>query len=135
MLNPYVFYNGNCEAAFKHYEKTLGGKIEVLLRNEQAPPEMPTPPERKQKIMHGRISINGQALMASDTPPEHYHQPQGFSISLTVNDPAEAERKFKALCEGGSINMAWSKTFFAKGFGMGIDPLGVPWMVISPLEQ
>ena len=135
MLNPYVFYNGNCEAAFKHYEKTLGGKIEVLLRNEQAPPEMPTPPDRKQKIMHGRISINGQVLMASDTPPEDFRQPQGFSISLTVNDPAEAERKFKALCEGGSINMPWSKTFFSKGFGMGIDPFGVPWMVIAPLEQ
>jgi PhnB protein len=135
MLNPYVFYDGNCEAAFKHYEKTLGAKIEVLLRNEQAPPEMPSPPERKQKIMHGRISINGQVLMASDAAPEHFHKPQGFSISLTINDPGEAERKFKALCEGGSINMPWSKTFFSKGFGMGIDPFGVPWMVISPLEQ
>ena len=135
MLNPYVFYNGNCEAAFKHYEKTLGGKIEVLLRNEQAPPEMPTPPERKQKIMHGRISINSQVVMASDAPPDHFHNPQGFSLSLTINDPKEAERKFKALCEGGSINMPWSKTFFSKGFGMGIDPFGIPWMVISPLEQ
>jgi len=135
MLNPYVFYDGNCEAAFKHYEKVLGAKIEALLRNEQAPPEMPSPPERKQKIMHGRISINGQVVMASDTPPDHFHKPQGFSLSLTINDPKEAERKFKALCEGGSINMPWSKTFFSKGFGMGIDPFGIPWMVISPLEQ
>jgi len=135
MLNPYVFYDGNCEAAFKHYEKVLGAKIEALLRNEQAPPEMPSPPERKQKIMHGRISINGQVVMASDAPPDHFHKPQGFSLSLTINDPKEAERKFKALCEGGSINMAWSKTFFSKGFGMGIDPFGIPWMVISPLEQ
>jgi PhnB protein len=135
MLNPYVFYDGNCEAAFKHYEKVLGAKIETLLRNEQAPPEMPSPPERKQKIMHGRISINGQVVMASDAPPDHFHKPQGFSLSLTINDPKEAERKFKALCEGGSINMPWSKTFFSKGFGMGIDPFGIPWMVISPLEQ
>jgi PhnB protein len=135
MLNPYVFYDGNCEAAFKHYEKVLGAKIESLLRNEQAPPEMPSPPERKQKIMHGRISINGQVVMASDAPPDHFHKPQGFSLSLTINDPKEAERKFKALCEGGSINMPWSKTFFSKGFGMGIDPFGIPWMVISPLEQ
>jgi PhnB protein len=135
MLNPYVFYDGNCEAAFKHYEKVLGAKIEALLRNEQAPPEMPSPPERKQKIMHGRISINGQVVMASDAPPDHFHKPQGFSLSLTINDPKEAERKFKALCEGGSINMPWSKTFFSKGFGMGIDPFGIPWMVISPLEQ
>ena len=134
MLNPYVHYNGDCEAAFKHYEKALGAKIEALLRYEQAPPEMPCSPEYKQKIMHGRVLIDGEVLMASDSPPEHFHKPQGFSITLTVNDPAEAERKFAALCEGGSINMPWSKTFFAKGFGMGVDPFGVPWMVISPME-
>ena len=53
-INPYLFYDGNCEAAFKFYEKTLGGKIEMMLRNEDAPDEMPSPPERKKKIMHGQ---------------------------------------------------------------------------------
>ena len=57
MLNPYVFFNGNCEEAFKHYEKVLGAKIEVMFRNTDAPPEMPYAPERKDKIMHGRISV------------------------------------------------------------------------------
>ena len=33
-INPYVFYDSNCEAAFKFYEEVLGGKIEMLLRNE-----------------------------------------------------------------------------------------------------
>jgi len=54
---------------------------------------------------------------------------------LTVNDPAEAERKFKALSDGGSVNMAFSKTFFAKGFGMCTDRFGIPWMVMSPLDN
>jgi PhnB protein len=134
MLNPYLFYSGNCEAAFKHYEKVLGGKIEVLLRNEQAPPDMPSPPERKKQIMHGRMSIGGHVLMASDSPPEHFHKPQGFSVSLSVADPAEAERKFKALADGGNITMPFDKTFFAKGFGMCIDQFGIPWMIFSPLE-
>lgn len=135
MINPYVFYNGNCEAAFKFYEKVLGAKIGMMVRNKEAPPDMPSAPERKDKIMHGQISIDGQVLMASDAPPEHFHKPQGFSVSLTVKDPAEAERKFKALCEGGSVNMPFSKTFFAKGFGMCTDQFGIPWMVNSPLEQ
>jgi len=73
--------------------------------------------------------------MGSDAPPQHFHKPQGFSLSLTVDDPAEAERKFNALCKGGAVNMAWSKTFFAKGFGMGVDQFGIPWMVISPLPN
>jgi PhnB protein len=134
MLCPYVFYDGNCEAAFKFYEKALGAKIEMLLRNEEAPPEMPSPPERKKKIMHGRISIDGQVLMASDAPPEHSQKPQGFSVSLTVGDPAEAERKFKALLDGGSVNMPFGKTFFSRGFGMGTDQFGIPWMVYCPPE-
>ena len=62
-VNPYLFYDGNCEAAFKFYEKVLGARIEVLLRNEEAPEEMPTPPERKKKIMHARISIDVHLLM------------------------------------------------------------------------
>ena len=134
MLNPYLFFDSNCEAAFKFYEKVLGGKIEVMLRNEDGPPEMGSPPERKQKIMHARMSIDGEVLMASDAPPDHFQKPQGFSVSLTVNDPAEAERKFKALSEGGSENMPFGKTFFSKGFGMCVDQFGIPWMVNCPLE-
>jgi PhnB protein len=134
-INPYLFYDSNCEAAFKHYEKVLGAKIEVLLRNEDGPPDMPSSPERKKNIMHGRISINGEVLMASDAPPDHFHKPQGFSVSLTFTDPAEAERKFNALCDGGSINMPFGKTFFSKGFGMGTDQFGIPWMVNCPLHD
>jgi PhnB protein len=134
MLSPYLFFDSNCEAAFKFYEKTLGGKIEMMLRNEEGPPEMASPPERKHKIMHARMTIGDQVLMASDAPPDHFHKPQGFSVSLTVKDPAEAERKFKALSEGGSVNMPFGKTFFSKGFGMCSDQFGIPWMVNSPLE-
>jgi PhnB protein len=133
-INPYLFYNSNCEAAFKFYEKALGAKIEVMLRNEEGPAEMQSPPERKKNIMHGRISIDGQVLMASDAPPDHFHKPQGFSVSLTIKDPLDAERKFKALSEGGSVNMPFAKTFFSKGFGMCVDQFGIPWMVNSPLE-
>jgi PhnB protein len=133
-INPYLFYNSNCEAAFKFYEKALGAKIEVLMRNEEGPAEMQPAPERKKNIMHGRISIDGQVLMASDSPPEHFHKPQGFSVSLTIKDPLDAERKFKALSEGGNVNMPFGKTFFSKGFGMCVDQFGIPWMVNSPLE-
>jgi len=134
-INPYLFFDSNCEAAFKFYEKVLGGKIELLLRNSEGPPEMESPPERKDKIMHARMSIDGEVIMASDAPPSHYQKAQGFAVSITVEDPADAERKFKALLEGGSINMPFGKTFFSKGFGMGVDQFGIPWMVNCPLDM
>ena len=134
MLNPYLFYSGNCEAAFKYYEKVLGGKIKMMLRSDEAPESMPAPAGWEKKIMHARMTVSGAVLMASDSPPEHFHKPQGFAVSLTVKDPADAEKKFNALCEGGTVTMPFSKTFFSKGFGMAIDQFGIPWMVNCPLE-
>ena len=134
-VNPYLFYNGNCEAAFKFYEKAIGAKIEVLMVHEGSPAAEHTPPEWQKKIIHAKISIDGEVLMASDAPPGHFHQPQGFSVSLTVEDPADAERKFRALSEGGSVNMPFGKTFWAKGFGMCVDQFGIPWMVICPMDM
>ena len=134
-LNPYLFYNGNCEAALKFYEKVLGAKIEAMLTYEVGPDDMPIPPDYKKKIMHAKISIDDEVIMASDAPPGNFHMPQGFSVSLQVEDPADAERRFKALSEGGKVNMPFGKTFFSKGFGMCVDQFGTPWMVNCPMEQ
>ena len=134
-VNPYLFYNGNCEAAFKYYEKVLGGEIEAMLTHEGTPAAEHTPPEWQKKIIHAKISIDGEVIMASDAYPGHFHQPQGFSVSLQVEDPADAERRFKALAEGGSVNMPFAKTFFSKGFGMCVDQFGIPWMVNCPIED
>jgi PhnB protein len=73
--------------------------------------------------------------MGSDSQPGHFQKPQGFSVSLQVEDLADAERKFKALSDGGSVHMAFTRTFFAKGFGMCVDQFGIPWMVYCPAEQ
>ena len=96
---------------------------------------MQIPPDYKKKIMHARLTIDGEVLMASDASPGHFQKPQGFSVSLQVEDPADAERSFKALAEGGSINMPFGKTFFSKGFGMCVDKFGIPWMVNCPMDD
>jgi PhnB protein len=134
-INPYLFYSGNCEAAFRFYEKAIGARIDAMLTHKGAPPEMPMPPNWSKKIMHAKLSIDGGVIMASDTPSDHFHKPQGFSVALQVEDPADAERKFKALAEGGTVTMAFGKTFFSKGFGMCTDQFGIPWMVNCPMDM
>ena len=128
-LNPYLTFNGQCEAAFKFYERCLGGKIEAMLTHEGTPAEQDVPPEWRKKILHARLTVGDQALMASDAPPERYEKPQGFSVSLNVNAPAEAERIFHALAENGKIHMPFAQTFWAIRFGMCVDRFGIPWMV------
>ena len=98
------------------------------------PADMPTPAEWKNKIMHARVTIDGEVLMASDAYPGNFNQPQGFAVSLQVEDPGDAALRFRALSDGGTVTMPFAKTFFSKGFGMCIDKFGTPWMVNSPAE-
>jgi PhnB protein len=128
-INPYLFYDGNCEAAFKYYAKVLGGEIEAMMPHEGSPAAEHTPAEWGKKILHAKMTIDGEVLMASDAPPGHFNKPQGFSVSLQIADPAEAEQKFHALAEGGVVNMPIAQTFWAKRFGMCVDQFGIPWMV------
>jgi len=128
-LNPYLFFDGNCETAFKYYEKVLGGKIEAMLPHEGSPAAEHVPAEWRPKILHASMSLPGGKLMASDAPPGNFHKPQGFSVSVHFDDPAEGERAFKALADKGTVNMPYGQTFFARGFGMCVDQFGIPWMV------
>jgi PhnB protein len=128
-LNPYLHFNGDCEAALKFYEKCGFGKIDGMMTHADAPAEMQIPAEWRDKIMHARLVVGDGVLMASDAPPGHYKKPQGFSVSLSLKDPAEGERIFKALSEGGTVQMPFGKTFWAEGFGMCTDQFGIPWMV------
>ncbi len=128
--NIYLHFDGQCEEAFKFYEKALGGKIAVMMDHVGTPAAEQAPPEWRKKILHARMSIGDTVLMGGDAPPSRYETPQGFAISLAVDSVAEAERIFKALTEKGTIKMPMEKTFFAERFGMLADRFGTPWMVI-----
>ena len=128
-MNPYLFFNGQCEAAFKFYEQCLGGKIETMIRHEGSPAANHVPADWRDKILHARMIVGGVLLMASDAPSDRSQKPQGFSVNLGVKDPAEAERIFHSLAENGTVTMPIGETFWAVRFGMLVDRFGIPWMV------
>jgi PhnB protein len=128
-LNPYLLFNGQCEEAFRFYERALGAKIETMLLHEGTPAEAHVPAEWIKKVMHGRITVNGRTVMASDCPPDRYTAPQGISINLGYEEPSDAERVFQALADGGSVQMPIQETFWAKRWGMVVDRFGIPWMI------
>ena len=128
-LNPYLLFNGQCEAAFKFYAQLLGGKIIAMMTHAGTPAENQVPPEWREKIIHARMVIGDQLLMGSDAPPGHFNQPQGFSVSLMVDNAEDAERIFHTLAESGTVKMPLQKTFWAIRFGMLVDRFGIPWMI------
>ena len=128
-VSPYLHFKGNCEEAFKFYEKALGGKIDGIMTWGATPMAKEVPPDWQNKIIHARLVLDGQDVYGSDAPPQFYQQPQGFSVSLTVKQVAEAERTFKALAENGTVKMPFQQTFWSAGFGMLTDRFGIPWQV------
>ena len=125
-LNPYLMFSGQCETAFKFYEQCLGGKIGAMMTYGSSPMAGDVSPELRDKIMHTNLVVGDQELMGSDSPPELYEATQGFSVSLNLDDPVEADRLFHALADGGAVRMPIQETFWAARFGMLVDQFGIP---------
>ena len=128
-LNPYLNFNGQCEAAFKFYERCLGGKIQAMMPHAGTPTEEHTPPEWRDKILHASLVVGDNVLMGSDVPPDQYETPKGISVSLHIADTADAERVFHALAENGIVTFPIQQTFWAALFGMLVDQFGIPWII------
>jgi len=128
-LSPYLLFNGQCEEAFKFYEKCFGGKIEAIMTFGQSPMAQQVPAEWGSKVMHASLKIDGMTLLGSDPPPGRYQPPQGFSVSLSVKDPGETERIFHELVQNGKVQMPIQQTFWSVRFGMLVDQFGIPWIV------
>jgi len=128
-INHYLHCNGQCEAAFKFYEKVLGAKIDGMFTFGDSPMAKEVPSDWQKKVMHARMTVNGNVLMGADASSERYQRPQGFSVSIGVKEPEEAERVFKELAQNGTVQMPIQKTFWSARFGMLADQFGIPWMV------
>ena len=132
-VEPYLFFDGRCEEAIDFYRRALGAEVTMLLRWKDCP-EQPKnkdmiPPGSENKVMHARLKIGEAAVMASDGRAAGKPSFQGFALSVSAANEAEADRVFNALADGGQIQMPMGKTFFSPRFGMVADRFGVSWMV------
>lgn len=134
-MNAYLTFNGNCGQAFKFYEKVLGGKIAAMLTHEGTPAATCVPSDWGNKILHARLLVGDEVLMGSDSPSDRYEEMKGFSVTLGIDDPAEAERVFHALAKDGTVRMPIQQTFWAARFGMLVDRFGTPWMINCEQKQ
>ena len=133
-VQPYLFFDGRCEEAIEFYRRALGAEVTMLMRWKDCP-EQPKnkdmiPPGSENKVMHARLKIGQAAVMASDGRCTGKPSFQGFALSISAANAAEADRVFNALADGGQIQMPMGKTFFSPRFGMVADRFGVSWMVL-----
>ena len=137
-IQPYLTFGGRCQEAVDFYREALGAEVQMLVRFKEAPDQPPPgmiPDNWGDKVMHCSLKIGDTVLMASDGCASSSEKNfQGFSLSLTAANEAEADRKFAALSNRGQVTMPLGKTFFSPRFGMLVDRFGVSWMVIVAAE-
>ena len=126
-LNTYVNFAGKCMAAFRFYEKHLGGKIGMMMTRGELPDQSRVKPEFKDAVVHARISIGDTELIGADVDDA---QPMRSAyLSLSLQSDTEAERIFSALSDGGQVFMSMQETFFATRFAQLRDQFGINWMI------
>jgi len=133
VVQAYLFFDGRCEEALGFYQRALGAELEMMMRFKEGPqPSSPgmVPPGSEDKVMHASFRIGDTTVMASDGRCLGKPNFQGFALSITAADEAQADRTFAALADGGQVQMPLGKTFFSPRFGMLTDRFGVSWMVI-----
>lgn len=133
-IQPYLFFEGRCDEALEFYKSALGAQVVMLMRYKESP-EGTCQPGLEEKVMHSTFTINGGTVMASDGMANGQPKFEGFSLSLSARDEAEAEKWFNALADGGNVVQPLIKTFFSPSFGMVSDRFGMHWMIMVPQEM
>ncbi|MBN9285740.1 MULTISPECIES: VOC family protein [Flavobacterium] len=139
-VNPYLTFNGTCEAAFDFYQSVFGGEFPYKGKYKDMPPgEYPLPDAEKEKIMHICLPIGGGSMLMGSDSSEAFGKAttMGDNIAISINTDSEEEatRLFNGLSAGGKITMPLDKTFWGAFFGMFVDKFGIHWMVNYDYEQ
>ncbi|HKU67561.1 MAG TPA: VOC family protein [Candidatus Baltobacteraceae bacterium] len=131
-LEPYIFFYGRCEEALEFYKNAIGGTFE-LNRFEGTPMAEQVPANARNKIMHASFKGDGFSFMASDGDLSKTVNPDegNVSLSLGIDDAAQAQRVFNSLADGGEVAMPFADAFWGGKFGIVVDRFGTEWMVTS----
>jgi len=128
-IQPYLFFEGRCQEALDFYRRAIGAEVTALMRFKESPDPSMIQPGSEDKVMHASFRVGDATIFASDGRCGGKASFEGFALSLTVANEAEADRLFGALVDGGQVIMPLTTTFFSPRFGMTTDRFGVTWMV------
>jgi PhnB protein len=129
-LYTHLNFGGNCEEAFRFYEKLLGGRILVMMKKSELPRQVPSPPGSADPVIHASMSVDGVELIGNDVPSEVFKPIRSSYLYLGVDSSEDAERIYAALAEGGDVGMPIAETFYAFRFAQLRDRFGTLWTII-----
>lgn len=138
-LNPYIYFNGNCEEAFNFYKAVFQKEFTYLGRYKDVPQtDRVVFRETDEKIMHVSLPISGETVLMGADNQEAYTELltySNFSLIVHADTKEEADRLFNGLSESGQIKMPMNLTFWGSYYGICIDKFGIMWKVTIESEK
>lgn len=131
-LDTYLFFDGDCAAAFDFYKSVFGGEFAMKSTFGEGPPEMGVADDERDRIMHVSLPIGSSVLMGSDISRSHGPAPargENFAISVAPDSREACDAIFARLSEGGEASMPMHEAFWGDYFGMLTDKFGIKWMI------
>ena len=135
-VSTYLNFPRTTEEAFLFYKSVFRSEFAkpiMRFRDMPAHPDHPPLAEAdKNLVMHMELPIlGGHLLMGTDAS-----ESMGFTVTSGNNmflnlDPdnrTETDRLFKALAEGGKVDMPLQEMFWGDYFGSLVDKFGTHWM-------
>ena len=129
-LYTHLNFGGNCEEAFRFYEKHLGGTITMMMKRSELPPQVQQPPGSENAVIHARMNVAAVELIGNDVPPNHFKPIRSSYLYLAVDSADAADTVYAILADGGEVSMPIAETFFASRFAQLRDKFGTLWTII-----
>ena len=130
-LYTHLNFGGNCEDAFRFYEKHLGGTITVIMKQSQMTPRQSAEQAGKEdSVVHARMNFAGVELIGNDVPADRFLPIRSSYLYLALDSAEDAERVYGVLAEEGKVSMPIAETPFASRFAQLRDRFGVLWTII-----
>jgi PhnB protein len=128
-LNPYLnFQPGKAREALNFYKDCLKGEIVSIQTMEDAKMDVPEP--FKKNVIHAEFKAEGIQFFVSDGRPDQPPKPGTNNyMCIDFTDGKEQEDVYKALGNGGKIDMELQDTFWGARFAVLYDRYGIGWML------
>ena len=124
-ITPFLMFEGKAEEAIGFYLSIFpDSRIETIERFG------PDGPGAQGSVATAVVILNGQRLMAFDSPVHHaFTFTPSISLFVDCESETEIDRLFGALSEAGQVMMELAEHPFAERFAWVADRFGVSWQL------
>jgi PhnB protein len=112
----YVYFEGRARKAMKHYQRALGGNIDLQ-------PAVPG-----ERVMSTRLVADGVVIVGTDGECDYPTTVgENMALALSDTDKARLTELFDILAEGGTVKMPLTRQAWGAEIGWCADKLLIKW--------